>query len=116
MILQNPADKDCDRDNDDDERNTNSACNSFDERCAQTNDITPESKEQFMKSILDRGFVFERVDGNGACLFRSIALHIYGDQEWHKCIRKETMDHIVSAHYIHVLFNDFNFLLFFSLF
>lgn len=44
----------------------------------------------------DRGFVIEEIVEDGACLFRSISLQIYGDQDMHEIIRNQTMDYIVS--------------------
>lgn len=44
----------------------------------------------------DRGFVIEQIVEDGACLFRSISLQIYGDQDMHEIIRNQTMDYIVS--------------------
>lgn len=46
----------------------------------------------------DRGFVIEQIVEDGACLFRSISLQIYGDQDMHEIIRQQTMDYIVSLH------------------
>lgn len=43
----------------------------------------------------DRGFVIEEIVEDGACLFRSISLQIYGDQDMHEIIRQQTMDYIV---------------------
>ena len=52
--------------------------------------------EQFAKCLSDRGFVLKPVEEDGACLFRSISLQIYGDEDMHDVIRQNTMDYIVS--------------------
>lgn len=49
-----------------------------------------------MKTMSDRGFVIEKIVEDGACLFRSISLQVYGDQDMHEIIRQQTMDYIVS--------------------
>jgi len=42
-----------------------------------------------------RGYELKPVEEDGACLFRSISLQIYGDEEMHDVIRQHTMDYIV---------------------
>lgn len=43
-----------------------------------------------------RGFVIKEMGQDGACLFRSIADQVYGDQEMHAVVRNHCMDYIVS--------------------
>lgn len=77
-----------------------SGYNSGDEHMGQKYDLTPEQWEErdklFIKTMSDRGFVIEQIVEDGACLFRSISLQIYGDQDMHEIIRQQTMDYIVS--------------------
>lgn len=56
----------------------------------------------------DRGFVIEEIVEDGACLFRSISLQIYGDQDMHEIIRNQTMDYIVSIGKFGALKMDFS--------
>uniref|UniRef100_A0A1A9WRI7 ubiquitinyl hydrolase 1 n=1 Tax=Glossina brevipalpis TaxID=37001 RepID=A0A1A9WRI7_9MUSC len=60
--------------------------------------ITPDEwkkrDEQFAKCMADRGYILKSVEEDGACLFRSISLQIYGDEEMHDVIRQHTMDYI----------------------
>lgn len=84
----------------DDEQNSYSGYNSGDEHIGQKYDLTPEEWDdrdrQFAKTMSDRGFVIEEIAEDGACLFRSISLQIFGDQDMHEIIRQQTMDYIVS--------------------
>lgn len=96
--MQNPADEDCDQNNDED-RNYNS----FDEHYwAQENYLlsceSEEREKNYMQVMLECGYVIEKVVGDGACLFRSIALQIFGNQDLHSIVRHLTMDYIVSVH------------------
>lgn len=74
----------------------------------QKYDLTPEEWEErdklFIKTMSDRGFVIEQIVEDGACLFRSISLQIYGDQDMHEIIRQQTMDYIVSETFYHCTF------------
>lgn len=56
---------------------------------------------EFAKCMEKRGYELKPVEEDGACLFRSISLQIYGDEEMHDVIRQHTMDYIVL--YIHGL-------------
>lgn len=84
----------------DDEQNSYSGYNSGDEHIGQKYDLTPEEwgerDRRFAKTMSDRGFVIEEIAEDGACLFRSISLQIFGDQDMHEIIRQQTMDYIVS--------------------
>lgn len=59
----------------------------------------------------DRGFVIEQIVEDGACLFRSISLQIYGDQDMHEIIRQQTMDYIVSTNLFFFIFKKQKFFL-----
>lgn len=61
-----------------------------------TADEWQRKDEQFAKCMADRGYILKPVEEDGACLFRSISLQIYGDEEMHDVIRQHTMDYIVS--------------------
>lgn len=60
--------------------------------------LTPEQwkerDDEFCAEISKRNLVIEEILDDGACLFRAIALQIYGDQEMHDDIRQQTMDYI----------------------
>ncbi|EDW72753.1 uncharacterized protein Dwil_GK17016 [Drosophila willistoni] len=49
---------------------------------------------EFAKFMEQRGYELKPVEEDGACLFRSISLQIYGDEEMHDVIRQHTMDYI----------------------
>lgn len=93
---QNSPDRGRENDGDD----SYSGYNSGDEHMGQKYDLTPEEWEErdklFIKTMSDRGFLVEQIVEDGACLFRSISLQIYGDQDMHEIIRQQTMDYIVS--------------------
>ncbi|XP_075160293.1 deubiquitinating enzyme A isoform X2 [Haematobia irritans] len=59
-----------------------------------TADEWQRKDEQFAKCMADRGYILKPVEEDGACLFRSISLQIYGDEEMHDVIRQHTMDYI----------------------
>ncbi|KAH8379661.1 hypothetical protein KR009_006422 [Drosophila setifemur] len=50
--------------------------------------------EEFAKCMEKRGYELKPVEEDGACLFRSISLQIYGDEEMHDVIRQHTMDYV----------------------
>lgn len=83
------------------ERNSYSGYNSGDEHSGQKYDLTldewDERDKLFIKAMSERGFVLEEIAEDGACLFRSISLQIFGDQDMHEIIRQQTMDYIVSS-------------------
>lgn len=53
--------------------------------------------EEFVKTLAKEGLIVKEIEEDGACLFRSISLQIYGDQDMHEDIRQQTMDYIVSS-------------------
>lgn len=59
-----------------------------------TADQWKERDDEFIAAIAKRNLVIEEILDDGACLFRAIALQIYGDQEMHDDIRQQTMDYI----------------------
>lgn len=85
----------------DDDQNSYSGYNSGDEHIGQKYDYTPEEWDErdklFVKAMAERGLIVEVIAEDGACLFRSISLQIFGDQDMHENIRQQTMDYIVSA-------------------
>lgn len=52
--------------------------------------------ELFGRCIASLGFEIKQMNEDGACLFRSIADQVYGDQELHFTVRTYCMDYIVS--------------------
>ncbi|XP_062128984.1 uncharacterized protein LOC133840871 isoform X1 [Drosophila sulfurigaster albostrigata] len=50
--------------------------------------------QEFAKCMEKRGYELKPVEEDGACLFRSISLQIYGDEGMHDVIRQHTMDYI----------------------
>ncbi|XP_043071549.1 OTU domain-containing protein 5-A isoform X2 [Drosophila grimshawi] len=50
--------------------------------------------EEFAKCMEKRGYELKPVEEDGACLFRSISLQIYGDEGMHDVTRQHTMDYI----------------------
>lgn len=83
-----------------DEQNIYSGYNSGDEHIGQKDELSTDEWEardaRFKNLMYERGFVVEEIIEDGACLFRSISLQIYGDQDMHEDIRQQTMDYIVS--------------------
>lgn len=55
--------------------------------------------ELFARCIASLGFEIKQMNEDGACLFRSIADQVYGDQELHFTVRTYCMDYIVSCLY-----------------
>ena len=54
---------------------------------------------RFEKLMRKRGFIIKQMGQDGACLFRSVADQVYGDQEMHAVVRNHCMDYIVSINY-----------------
>ncbi|XP_065359232.1 uncharacterized protein DDB_G0289357 isoform X2 [Calliphora vicina] len=75
-----------------------------------TADEWQKKDEQFAKCMADRGYILKPVEEDGACLFRSISLQIYGDEEMHDVIRQHTMDYITKnrEYYSHFVTEDIN--------
>lgn len=60
--------------------------------------------QMFARCIASLGFEIKQMNEDGACLFRSIADQVYGDQELHFTVRTYCMDYIVSVFCIHNCF------------
>ncbi|KAM7355704.1 deubiquitinating enzyme A isoform 2-T2 [Cochliomyia hominivorax] len=75
-----------------------------------TADEWQKKDEQFAKCMADRGYILKPVEEDGACLFRSISLQIYGDEEMHDVIRQHTMDYIYKnrEYFSHFVTEDIN--------
>lgn len=53
-----------------------------------------EIETEFSNRLAARGLIIKEMVGDGACMFRSIAEQIYGDQEMHGQIRRLCMDYM----------------------
>ncbi|KAI8123517.1 hypothetical protein FF38_11152 [Lucilia cuprina] len=94
---------------------TFSGYNSGDEHLQPKENLTTADEwqkkdEQFAKCMADRGYILKPVEEDGACLFRSISLQIYGDEEMHDVIRQHTMDYIFKnrEYFSHFVTEDIN--------
>lgn len=53
-------------------------------------------ERQFEQALKDKkGFIIKKMAQDGACLFRAVADHVYGDQEMHSVVRRHCMDYMV---------------------
>lgn len=52
--------------------------------------------EYFKRCMSSLGFEIKQMNEDGACLFRSIADQVYGDQECHSQVRQDCMNYIVK--------------------
>lgn len=77
---------------------------------AITADEWQQRDEQFEKCMAGRGYELRPVEEDGACLFRSISLQIYGDEEMHDVVRQHTMDYIYEnrEYFSHFVTEDIN--------
>ncbi|XP_044257167.1 OTU domain-containing protein 5-B [Tribolium madens] len=50
----------------------------------------------FSRGMSNLGFEIKQMNEDGACLFRSIADQVYGDQEFHYQVRQDCMNYIVQ--------------------
>jgi hypothetical protein len=55
-----------------------------------------ERKDAFMHELKKIGWKLQNVDGDGACMFRAVAVQIYFDEEMHDLIRQKAMDYIAQ--------------------
>lgn len=55
-------------------------------------------KERMYEKLLkeNKGLIIKRCTDDGACLFRSVADQLYGDQEMHSVVRLKCMDYMVK--------------------
>lgn len=87
--------------NNDDSDNEPGAVNSDDEyESIRDDQLTEEDwvkrEEHFEKLLAKKNLVIKQMEQDGACLFRAVADHVYGDQEMHGVVRGHCMDYIVS--------------------
>ncbi|XP_053954472.1 uncharacterized protein LOC128860769 isoform X1 [Anastrepha ludens] len=77
---------------------------------AITVDEWKQRDEQFGKCMAERGYELRTVEEDGACLFRSISLQIYGDEEMHDVVRQHTMDYLYKnrEYFSHFVTEDIN--------
>ncbi|RZC32319.1 OTU domain-containing protein 5-A, partial [Asbolus verrucosus] len=52
--------------------------------------------DYFSRGMSNLGFEIKQMNEDGACLFRSIADQVYGDQEFHYQVRQDCMNYIVQ--------------------
>ncbi|XP_071477958.1 uncharacterized protein [Diadema antillarum] len=56
-----------------------------------------EIEERFSRALKEKkGFIIKTMVPDGACLFRSVADQVYGDQEWHAIVRGHCMDYMTK--------------------
>lgn len=60
--------------------------------------------DYFSRGMSNLGFEIKQMNEDGACLFRSIADQVYGDQEFHYQVRQDCMNYIVK-YLLFLLFN-----------
>ncbi|CAG0920686.1 unnamed protein product [Notodromas monacha] len=61
-----------------------------------TEDAWQEREKLFEKLLKKKKLVIKQTEQDGACLFRAVAVHIYGDQEMHGVVRNHCMDYIAK--------------------
>ncbi|XP_066248891.1 OTU domain-containing protein 5 [Euwallacea similis] len=69
--------------------------NSFKNRLL-TNEEWQKRDEFFSRGMSSLGWEIKQMNEDGACLFRSIADQVYGDQEFHNQVRQDCMNYIVQ--------------------
>lgn len=88
--------------------------NSSDEHDTQTTDqplSTEEMERQFEQALKEKkGFIIKKMAQDGACLFRAVADHVYGDQEMHSEVRRRCMDYMLknADYFSQYVTEDFN--------
>ncbi|XP_063952737.1 OTU domain-containing protein 5-A-like [Lytechinus pictus] len=73
--------------------------NSGDEHDDNTEDTEniEEIEERFARALKEKkGFIIKIMVPDGACLFRSVADQVYGDQDWHAIVRGHCMDYMTK--------------------
>lgn len=75
-----------------------SGYNSAEEYDGSRNAYFDLEKERVFEEAMkhDRGFVIKKMRQDGACLFRCVADHVYGDQEMHSTVRNHCMDYMLK--------------------
>ncbi|KAL1493028.1 hypothetical protein ABEB36_011170 [Hypothenemus hampei] len=61
-----------------------------------TNEEWQKRDEFFSRCVSSLGWEIKQMNEDGACLFRSIADQVYGDQEFHHQVRQDCMNYIVQ--------------------
>jgi len=72
---------------------------------------TEEMERQFEQALKDKkGFIIKKMAQDGACLFRAVADHVYGDQEMHSVVRRHCMDYMLknADYFSQYVTEDFN--------
>ncbi|XP_074644718.1 OTU domain-containing protein 5-like isoform X2 [Tubulanus polymorphus] len=78
---------------------------------AEPQEYDAELEQWFTRVLKEkRGFIIKEMGTDGACLFRSVADQVYGDQEMHGIVRKHTLDYIAKNrdHFSQYITEDFN--------
>ncbi|XP_019866106.1 OTU domain-containing protein 5-B isoform X2 [Aethina tumida] len=72
----------------------------YDERIIKDRLLTDEEWQKrddfFFRCMSSLGYEIKNMNEDGACLFRSIADQVYGDQEFHFQVRQDCMNYIVQ--------------------
>ncbi|XP_018573122.1 OTU domain-containing protein 5-B isoform X1 [Anoplophora glabripennis] len=72
----------------------------YDESVIKDRHLTDEEWQKrdaiFARCMSNLGFEIKNMNEDGACLFRSIADQVYGDQEFHFQVRQDCMNYIVQ--------------------
>ncbi|KAE9554775.1 hypothetical protein FO519_002036 [Halicephalobus sp. NKZ332] len=91
------------------ENTTNEGYNSDDEHVPGF--LDPNLEASFAHGLRTvRSFEISHVEGDGACMFRAVALQIYGDQEKHMDVRVQTIEFLIRNrdHFSQFIAEDFN--------
>ncbi|KAK9889309.1 hypothetical protein WA026_004590 [Henosepilachna vigintioctopunctata] len=68
----------------------------FSQQSSVTNEEWQRRDDFFKRCIASLGYEIKQMNEDGACLFRSIADQVYGDQECHFQVRQDCMNYIVK--------------------
>eukprot|EP00040_Diaphanoeca_grandis_P026284 m.147064 g.147064 ORF g.147064 m.147064 type:complete len:315 (+) comp30516_c0_seq3:187-1131(+) len=69
-----------------------------------------QDDESFIRALKQhRGWQVERMQEDGACMFRAVAFHLYGDQDMHGTVRDQCMDYMSRNrdHFVDFVTEDF---------
>uniref|UniRef100_A0A915K4L6 ubiquitinyl hydrolase 1 n=1 Tax=Romanomermis culicivorax TaxID=13658 RepID=A0A915K4L6_ROMCU len=81
------------------------------ERSANGSEYSEELERKFEEKLRKtKGYTIKKMKEDGACLFRSVADQIYGDQEMHGVVRKLCMDYMAknADHFSAFVTEDFS--------
>ncbi|XP_044167678.1 LOW QUALITY PROTEIN: OTU domain-containing protein 5-A-like [Acropora millepora] len=70
-----------------------------------------EMERQFEQALKEKkGYIIKKMSQDGACLFRAVAEHVYGDQEMHSEVRRHCMDYMLknADYFSQYVTEDFN--------